>query len=172
MPSKKSHLEASQHGHYHVLMDWWVATLVLLFLGLFVVSVPLIVWIPLAWWSKALTIGFALCVILYLVDIIFFTSYYLDDDALLITSQLRHFTFPYHDMVKIKQGNAFGLLSFIHHRRFALSAKCYYIQMENQGWRSISVSPKYSDKFINQLLHNIDLERSKRATVDAASKMA
>ena len=162
----------AQPGVYTVLMDWWVATVVLLFLAVFVVAVPYLLWSKLSWLVIAVTIGFALFVILYVVDVMFFTYYYLDTDALIITSQLRYFSFPYRTMTKIKRGNVFSLLSRGGHRRFALSTHCYTIQMEGAPWNTISVSPKEQDKFMNRLLHNIDIERSRHATIDAPKKIA
>lgn len=157
---------------YKVLMDWWVAVLAIIFLSLFVVAVPLLFHSDLTWWKIALTAAFAVGAVLYLVDILFFTYYSLEEEGLVITSQLRHFLFPYRSMTRIRQGNIMGLVSFGHRRRFALSAHCYYIDLENQEWRVISISPRQRDIFINQLLQNIDKERSKRATVDASRKIA
>lgn len=156
-----------QTERYGPLMDWWIAVLVFLLVGLLLAMLPQIVWSALPAWQAAITVLCIAVFILYVIDSAFFTSYYLKDSGLVIVSQLRQYKLPYRSMRTIRSSGLRGLFSIGWRKRFSCSASGYDILLDGQAWRVISVSPKERDKFIAALLTRIDDDRTNRVTIDA-----
>lgn len=108
--------------------------------------------------------GGILLTILYLIDKAFFTSYLLQTDGLVIRNQFMEVRFPYRDMRSLRHGTFWSLWSLGKHKRFALSSHNLIVELNEGPWRTISLSPFQEKEFINQILKNIDLDRSTRAT--------
>jgi len=145
--------------------DWWVTFGALLLIAFFLLAVPLMLWSGLPLWERALSAGVALLLIVSIVDKIFFTVYELNPQGLAIHSQLRYLAVPYRAMESVEVGGLTSLFSTHHRKRFAFSLHNRIIRVRDQMWQEISVSPKRESVFLDQLLANIDAERSRRATV-------
>ncbi len=145
-------------------MDWWVAFLVLLFVFFLAAGIPLMLWTELISRAAALVTSLILFgVIIYFIDIAFYSVYVLDDEGLTIVSHLRQAMFPYRNMRALQPGGVLALFSFARRKRFALSRKNVIIKLAGSPWNAISVSPRDRDVFINQILERIDHERSRRS---------
>lgn len=163
MPRKRHILKSSA---YRVVMDWWVAVGVIFVLLFLIGSLPLIMWsgLPvLVVLSSVLIISFS---VLSFVDVAFFTYYLIDDQGLVITSQLRRYVLPFSAMTTVRSVGLKGLFTVAHRKRFALSARGYDIALEGAAWKVVSVSPELQDQFLDTLLSRIDLERSRHATFE------
>ena len=143
-----------------------MAACALLLVFFLVAAIPLLLWSQVPFWESGITALCTAIVVLYTIDTCFFTTYRLDQDDLVITSQLRHFSFPYRAMVRIQPAGLLGLVSVGRRRRFALSTRCYAISLHDNLWTTITISPANPNQFIEQMLHKIDEERSSRSTVE------
>lgn len=149
---------------FRPLMDWWVA------LGVGIALVALLVAIPRLFMVgggfqvyTVVAIAAIAAMVLYLVDIAFYSFYVLADDELLIVNHLRVVHIPYRSMTALQPGGFLALFSFGSRKRFALSRKNVIIKLSHGMWRSISVSPVRQEDFVRKLLERIDAERSHRA---------
>jgi hypothetical protein len=161
---KASSHQITEVASYQPRMDWWVALIVLVIIFGLVLLIPLFLWSSIPHWQGIAAALAMVLGVLYLVDSCFFTRYQLHENGLAVDSQLRHFFFPYRSMVRIEPKGFLGLISFWRFKRFALSSRCYAITLRGQLWTQITLSPSNTHQFIEQLLHNIDTERSSRAT--------
>ncbi|MBU6388900.1 PH domain-containing protein [Patescibacteria group bacterium] len=157
--------EKTVRGYFYPVMDWWLMVFCLLFLLFLIIAIPTVIWRGSIWWHTLLFIVALIGLALYVIDAMFFTKYQLQENGLAVYSQLRYFYFPYREMKSIQPGGLLHLFSFGRRKRFALSSNCLAISLAKGDWRVISVSPSDRQEFLNILLHNIDRERSKRATV-------
>lgn len=150
---------------FRPVMDWWVVGVFILVITVLIAGIPLILWTssvgPVA--SAATVLAMVLGSIYY-IDIAFYSYYVLDREQLVVTSHIRQLFFPYRTMVSLKPGGLHGLLSIGAKKRFALSRKNVIIKLAKGPWKSISVSPKDQELFIQTILERIDGERSKRAS--------
>lgn len=145
-------------------MDWWVACLVLVFVFFLAAGIPLMLWTDLMGRAAALVASaILLAVIIYFIDIAFYSVYVLDDEGLTVVSHLRQALFPYRNMRSLQPGGVLALFSFARRKRFALSRKNVIIKLAGSPWSAISVSPRERDVFVNQILERIDHERSRRS---------
>jgi hypothetical protein len=103
--------------------------------------------------------------IVSIIDKIYFTIYELNDEGLVVHTQLRAVAIKYRDMSEIVPSGFRALITRRKHKRLALSRHNLTIKVRNNLWSSISVSPEPQDIFLDQLLAKIDGERSRRATV-------
>lgn len=157
---------ASSQQAYVALLDWWLAAAGCLVIGLMLVGIVHVASAGMGAWPTAVGIALFFAGILYLVDTLFFTTYLLTAQALVVTSQLRRYVFPYRDMLKIRPAGISGLISFQGRKRFALSRAGFIISLRSGTWRTISVSPRSQEEFLDRMLRNIEGERSRRASVD------
>jgi hypothetical protein len=153
-------------------MDWWVAALAFLLVAMLLAALVSVVQASLSWWEMLLAVGGVIVFLAGFIDSAFFTTYVINDDALVVASQLRHFILPYRSMVTVRQSGVWGLFSFGYRKRFALSAHGYEIVLADQAWRVVSFSPNDREHFIEELLSRVDRERSKRATVTVDGKIS
>ena len=157
--------EAPSQAIFAPAMDWWLAAAVFFVIVLLISCIPIIAWQPLLPEYKVLAVCALIITLLYLIDLAFFSRYFLEKDGLLIRSQLRSSFFSYREMLEIRPGGITGLISRGNLKRFALSANCLVINLKpGASWRRITVSPKDSQGFVNQLLQRIDRERTHRAS--------
>ncbi|MEI6477830.1 MAG: hypothetical protein WCO52_02485 [bacterium] len=143
-------------------MDWWVATGVVVLLVILVLMIPSTIFLvhtPLS--SIIVAIGLVVSILL-LVDRVFFTSYELLPEALLIRSQLRHYVIPYRSMRRVRRGSVMSLLSRGRHKRFALSHENIVISLVGETWKTVSVSPVGGQQFTAILLDMIEDDRIHR----------
>jgi len=152
------------------LMDWWVAALVLILIAIITAAIPVFMSLELSSWVRAATVVVLTATILMIVDAAFFSYYALTEEGLVIASQLRHADFAYRDITAITPSGLRGLVSFRGQKRFALSRRCYILNLRKGSWKRISISPAQRDTFIGMLLEKVDLERSSRANVARSSR--
>lgn len=157
-------------GYYPVVMDWWVATLIVFGLAGMVLSIPVIIAGVNSVPSVVVLVAFLIGNFLFLVDKAFYTAYFLEEDALVIAGQLRKIVIPYRVMGKVTPGNTFGLLSIAGRKRFALSGKCIYVTLQGTNWKRISLSPERRDEFVNLLLEKIEESRPVKVTFNQLKK--
>jgi hypothetical protein len=155
---------SQQEGVFLPVMDWWIAALISVLLVILVAAIPLLIWEPIHLAEKIIGVSGLFIVILYLVDVTFFTHYILGEDELFITSQLREMRIPYRTMKTIRPGGIGALFSMGKHKRFSLSARGLTIQLSQGHWKYISISPQHQQKFLDHLMTLIDNERSGRAS--------
>ena len=155
---------------FNPVMDWWVAAIVIVFLGMILFSIPVLIWSNLPLFSTVVSVAFLIASFLMLIDRFFFTKYTLHEHGLIVQGQMRHILFPYRSMKTIQNGGVKGLISFGSRKRFALSSNCLIITLQNQDWKTISISPKAKQEFLDILLSNIDHERSTRASASHKKK--
>ena len=146
------------------LMDWWVAILVSILVLVFVMMIVLMSLRVHQMSSLLIIIGGIILTILYIVDKAFFTSYLLLNDGLVISNQFMEVQIPYRDMRSLRHGSVFSLWSLGKHKRFALSARNIILDLNDGAWRTISLSPHKEQDFINQILKNIDTDRTLRTS--------
>ena len=160
---KKARKKILTSEKFHPSMDWWVAILFIGLAAVLVASYPVILYQPMPVPLKLFgVIGLTLS-LLYILDIAFFTSYYFGKEQLWVVRWFRSIPFSYRLMKDVAPGNIFGLFSFGTRKRFALSGNCLVIRMNEGTWKSITISPKDKQKFINILLQHIENEKSHRA---------
>jgi hypothetical protein len=149
---------------FRPVIDWWVAAIVVFLIIVVAAGIPLVLWsAPITRWGGLLVALVLAAYVLYLIDLAFYSVYILDNNELIITSHLRHAAFPYRLMRALQPGGFWALFSVAHQKRFALSRKNVIIKLASGPWKTISVSPRDRDAFINQILERIDHERSRRA---------
>jgi hypothetical protein len=146
-------------------MDWWVMAIFLLVITVIIAGIPLILWTatvgPVA---SGFTVLALVLAGIYYIDIAFYSYYVLDREQLVVTSHIRQLFFPYRTMLSLQPGGIHGLISVGSKKRFALSRKNVIIKLAKGPWKSISVSPKDKELFIQTILERIDSERSGRAS--------
>lgn len=150
---------------YKPMMDWWVAGIVLIVLAILFVMLVITIFSSGTFFSKLIIEIVVFLMFIYVVDVAFFTSYFLDEEGLVINNQLRRMVFPYRKILKMEKGGAAGLWSFGSKKRFALSRKSVYVYLNGAHWNRVSLSPVQRDDFMDNLLKNIEIERSSRATI-------
>lgn len=164
---KSSPKKSQSTEQYLPVMDWWVSVCTFCVLGILVAMLPSVILSGVPLWQSIPIVFVIALLILTLVDSAFFTSYWLEESNLRISSQLREFCLPYRSMRTIQSSGLRGLFTFGNRKRFSFSLTGYDIFLEGQSWKVISLSPRDRDQFISQLLSRIDAERSRRVTVDA-----
>lgn len=155
---------------YVPIMDWWVLLVVSFICLIGLVGIPMVIWQPLTFLQSLAALLIIIITVLYVVDIAFFTSYYLEEEGLAVVSQMHYALFPYRTMSQIQQGGAWGLISMGKKKRFALSSRCLQIKLTHGPYSLITVSPTESQEFVEELLQRIDNERSARASVSKDNK--
>jgi len=157
-------LKALPELRFRPAMDWWVLLAALAFLLLLFSMVPVTLWYSTSSvLMKTITTVIVLGMLIYLVDVFFYSSYILNADGLIISGNLRHVVIPYRSMRELKSGGIRSLVSLGRHKRYALSRRSIVLKLNHEHWGSISLSPKHKDAFITALLQRIDLERAQRA---------
>lgn len=136
-------------------IDWWVIGIVVFFIIMLSSSIPAIIWSGAPFLATTAAVIVIVATIVYICDLAFYTHYQIEKDGLLISSQLRHVFFPYRAMKKVKKGSVINLLSIGKRKRFALSARCLVISLDEGIWTTISVSPRLKDEFLDQIATNI-----------------
>ena len=136
---------------YAASLDWWLAGLGILVMLAELTAIPFLASSHLRLWAMLFAIFCLLIFALYLIDTLFFTAYELTDDGLAIVSQLRRYCIPYEHIRSLRPGGLRGLISGGGLKRFSLSAHCYYLELEDEPWRRISISPRLADTFLAKL---------------------
>ena len=150
---------------YKPIMDWWVALIVFIVLAMLVMMIFSFAISPADVFIKILIIFIILWMILYTVDVAFFTVYFLEEDSLVIENQLKKSIFPYRNIEKMEKSGFMGLFSHGSKRRFSLSKKGVYVYLNKSHWKRVSLSPVDREDFMESLTKNIEIERSSRATI-------
>ena len=163
MPRKRRTLQPSA---YRVIMDWWVAAGVISSVLLLVAILPILMWSGLPFMVTLISVLVVSFTLLSFVDVAFFTYYVIDDEGLVVTSQLRRYVLPYSSMTAVRSVGFKGLFTIAGRKRFALSGHGYDIALDGASWKVVSVSPELRDQFLDTLLNRIDNERSQHATVE------
>lgn len=144
------------------LVDWWVILGVSMLVVFLIVGLLSVIWSPIGSLEKFFVSLVLMVVILYFIDMTFFTRYLLTQDGVLIHNQMKWTIIPYDRMYKIQHGRFIDLFSRSGLKRFALSSKNYVIYLKRSHWRRISVSPFHGELFLRMLMDNMEKERKRR----------
>ena len=145
---------------YAPMLDWWLAILVGLLIIVLLASIPYLMFSDVGVYAKIVASVAMMLTVLYIIDLTFFSNYYLTPDGLVVISQLRRHHFPYEHMKELRPGGFFGLITVPGKKRFALSTNCLVISMSDGQWKKITVSPKARDRFLDSLISRTNGLRS------------
>src|SRR3984957_16611229 len=135
MPKQTEQIEPQV---YRIAMDWWVIIPLGFLLIALITMIPVLSTMGISRLAEVFASAVVAFTILYIVDTALFTYYALTVTGLVITSQLRHFEFPYRSMRERRPTGLLGLFSFRTRKRFAASIHAYQITLQNEHWKSIT----------------------------------
>ncbi|CAN5142709.1 hypothetical protein BH11PAT4_BH11PAT4_6890 [soil metagenome] len=164
---EQTHPTVNEHEFiaFRPAMDWWVMGIFLLVIIALIAAIPLVLWtVAIGPVASGLSVLAMVLGGIYYIDIAFYSYYVLDREQLVVTSHIRQLFFPYRTMLSLQPGGIHGLISVGSRKRFALSRRNVIIKLAKGPWKSISVSPKDKELFIQTILERIDGERSSRAS--------